>query len=297
MDLVTESLTLMAGELQLAALGHLVEPVHPGGGLLGDALDGRQLPGVEAGIRRQLAPDGAVEGGLLLVAGVVQQAGVPLGPGAQVHQQGGVAAVVQDHVGGAPGEGEDLVGEGPVVVQGFALVGEHRRPALGDGGGGVVLGGEDVAGGPAHVGAQGLQGLDQHRGLDGHVQRAGDPGPAQRLGGRVLLADRHEAGHLGLGDGHLPAAPGREGPVGDAAVVLGGVHGLAPSMLAGVAAGFPGGLARPPNPAGFVGQAPFKQEPAGTGCRAWGGCLAALLGRFHDISKGADRHSRPGRRP
>jgi hypothetical protein len=39
---------------------------------------------------------------------------------------------------------------------------------------GVVLGGEDVARGPAHFGAERLQRLDQHRGLDRHVQRAGD---------------------------------------------------------------------------------------------------------------------------
>jgi hypothetical protein len=40
--------------------------------------------------------------------------------------------------------------------------------------GGVVLGREDVARGPADLGAQVLQGLDQHRRLDGHVQRARD---------------------------------------------------------------------------------------------------------------------------
>ena len=41
--------------------------------------------------------------------------------------------------------------------------------------GGVVLGGEDVAGGPAHIGAERDQRLDEHCGLDGHVQRPGDP--------------------------------------------------------------------------------------------------------------------------
>ena len=43
-----------------------------------------------------------------------------------------------------------------------------------DRGGSVVLGGEDVAGDPAHLGAERGQRLDQHRGLDGHVQRAHD---------------------------------------------------------------------------------------------------------------------------
>ena len=43
-------------------------------------------------------------------------------------------------------------------------------PADDDRGGGMVLGGEDVARGPANLGAEGDQGLDEHRGLHGHVQ-------------------------------------------------------------------------------------------------------------------------------
>ncbi len=38
------------GELQFAPLVHLVEPVDAGGGLLSDALDGRELPGIPARI-------------------------------------------------------------------------------------------------------------------------------------------------------------------------------------------------------------------------------------------------------
>jgi hypothetical protein len=52
----------------------------------------------------------------------------------------------------------------------------------------VVLGGEDVARGPAHVGAQRDQRLDQHGGLDRHVQRAGDPRALQRLALAEFLA-------------------------------------------------------------------------------------------------------------
>jgi hypothetical protein len=60
----------------------------------------------------------------------------------------------------------------------------------------VVLGAEDVARGPAHLGAERLQGFDQHGGLDGHVQAAGDARALQRLAGAELLAERHEARHL-----------------------------------------------------------------------------------------------------
>jgi hypothetical protein len=50
------------------------------------------------------------------------------------------------------------------------------------------------------------QRLDQHRRLDRHVERAGDPGALQRLRGAELLAQRHQARHLGLGDLDLLAA-------------------------------------------------------------------------------------------
>ena len=84
-----------------------------------------------------------------------------------------------------------------------------------DGRGGVVLGGEDVAASPAHLGAEGGERLDEHRGLDGHVQRAGDAGAGERLGVGVLGPQRHEAGHLVLGELDLLAAEGGEGEVGD----------------------------------------------------------------------------------
>ena len=82
-----------------------------------------------------------------------------------------------------PGQRQRLLGAPPVLLERLALPGEDRdaRGSLGravgadgDRGGGVVLGGEDVAGGPAHLGAERDERLDQHRGLDRHVQRAGD---------------------------------------------------------------------------------------------------------------------------
>jgi hypothetical protein len=60
-------------------------------------------------------------------------------------------------------------------------------PVFRDGGGGVVLRREDVARGPAHVGAELLQRLDEHRGLDRHVQRAGDAHAGERLAGPNFL--------------------------------------------------------------------------------------------------------------
>ena len=148
---------------------------------------------------------------------------------ALVHQHGGVAAVVQDHVGAQlrvgvrAGPGEDLLGSPPVFLQRLALPGEDRdalrvlRRAVADddGGGGLVLGGEDVAGGPADLGAERGEGLDQHGGLDRHVQGTGDPGALERLAGAELLAQGHQAGHLVLGQADLVAAGLGQGDIGN----------------------------------------------------------------------------------
>ena len=69
-----------------------------------------------------------------------------------------------------------------------------------DGRSGVILGGKDVAGGPAHLSTQLHQGLDQNRGLDRHVQGAGNAGTLEGLLTAVLLAKCHQTGHLGLSD-------------------------------------------------------------------------------------------------
>ena len=108
-----------------------------------------------------------------------------------------------------------LVGAPPVLLERLALPGEHRDAGGGDRGGGVVLGREDVAGRPAHLGAERDERLDEHRGLDGHVQRAGDARAGERLGRAVALAQRHEAGHLVLGELDLLAAELGEREVGD----------------------------------------------------------------------------------
>ena len=134
---------------------------------------------------------------------------------ALVDQQGGVAAVVHDQLRAlAARVAQRLVGAPPVVFERLALPGEHRHAGGGNGGGGVILGGENIAARPADRRAQVDQRLDQHRRLDGHVQRPGDPHALQRLRGGVLSADRHQAGHLVLGDGDLLAAPIGQAQVG-----------------------------------------------------------------------------------
>lgn len=71
----------------------------------------------------------------------------------------------------------------------------------------MVLRGKDVAGAPAHGGAQLLQSLDQHGGLDGHVQRTSDVLALQRLRLLLLAHALHQAGHLHLRQLDVLSAP------------------------------------------------------------------------------------------
>ena len=113
---------------------------------------------------------------------------------ALVQQQRGVTAVVEDHVRAvAVGPRHHLLGAPPVLLERLALPGVDRDAlrVLGravraddDGRRGVVLGGEDVAARPAHLGAELDERLDEHGGLDRHVQRAGDARAGERLGRR-----------------------------------------------------------------------------------------------------------------
>ncbi len=115
----------------------------------------------------------------------------------------------------------------PVVLEALALDREDRNAAVGDRRRRMVLRRIDVARRPADVGAEIGQRLDQHGGLDRHVQRAGDARAFQRLLRAELLAGRHETGHFGLGHVDFLAAPVGEADVLDGVVVGLGFYSLA----------------------------------------------------------------------
>jgi hypothetical protein len=166
------------GDLELAVLEHLVEVVDTGGGLLRDTVDA-----------------GEVLGELV------------------VDKVGKVTSVVEDHVERlALGEGgKGLLNAPKVLLLGLALPGVDGDTGSGNGGGGLVLGGEDVARRPGDLGTESGEGLDagllvfvlstwrlhvdlQDGGLDGHVEASGDTGTSEGLGGAVLGAEVHESG-------------------------------------------------------------------------------------------------------
>ena len=209
--------------------------LHAGRGLLGDAADagGDALPEARSPRRTSAKP---LHEDALFFAGVVGGRGHGTGLfelEALVHEHRGVATVVEDQVrAAAVGPVEQLLGRPPVLLERLALPGEHRehRRVI-DGAVGanrnrssrVILGREDVAGHPTNVSAESGERLDQHCGLDGHVQRADDAGAGERLLVGVLGTQRHQAGHLVLGEADLLAAEFGQGEIGDAKVLLGGV--------------------------------------------------------------------------
>jgi len=124
-----------------------------------------------------------------------------------VDEKGGITTVVDDEVrttAGTPVKG--ALGAPPVLLKGLTLPGEDSGAVAGDGGSGVVLSGENVAGAPADLGAEGGEGLDKDGGLDGHVEGAGDAGPLEGLRWSELGTASHETGHLNLRKLDLKAA-------------------------------------------------------------------------------------------
>ena len=117
---------------------------------------------------------------------------------------------------------ERLQGTSPVLFQRLAFPCEDGNAAGGNGRGGMVLRGENVAACPTHFRAQADQCLNQHGRLNGHVQRAGDANARQRFGNCVLVADRHQAGHFLFGNGDFFATPVGLREVGNLIVRCGG---------------------------------------------------------------------------
>ena len=213
------------GEEQRAGFHHLIEPVHTGGGFLADAADRLGEPRPPRLVLRHRGPDQIEDDAPFLRVRVGIERGHLAGLlelDALVHDQRRVAAVVDyQRRSGAVRPLERLVRAPPVLFQSLALPGEDRGPfrilygAARFGTAdhhrrrGVILGREDVARNPAHVGAELGERLDQHGGLNRHVQAAHDACAGQRLGGAVLLPQRHQPGHLLFGEAHFLAADNR----------------------------------------------------------------------------------------
>ena len=169
----------------------------------------RQTLGIPVRVHFQISGNGGKQRGFFFIGRVADHAAILFGLAAQHQQQGGVAAVVQNHVGFLTGRPfEDLVREFPVLVQALALEGKYRDIGSGNGCGGMILRREDIAGSPAHVGTQFHQRFNQHASLDGHVQRTGNACATQRLLMGIFFTQCHQTGHFCFGDCQFLAPPG-----------------------------------------------------------------------------------------
>ncbi len=187
---------------QCAGFEHLVETMHAGGGLFGDALPvlHNRMPETRSLLVHALEEilDDllfvACAGGVDPIAAVFQFI-------AFMNQQGRVATVVHDELRAEmAGMRERVEGAVPILLQCLALPREHGNARLRNRGRGVVLGGKNVAAGPAHRRTEFAERFNEDRRLDGHVQRAGNAHALERLRRAVFGADGHEAGHLVFGD-------------------------------------------------------------------------------------------------
>ena len=125
-----------------------------------------------------------------------------------VNEKRHVAAVIDDQLRTfAVRERDRLVGAPPIFLEALALPGEDRHACLGDRGRRMILGRKNIAARPAHLRAERDQRLDQHRGLDRHVQRTGHAHAGERFARRVFFADRHQSRHFLFRDGDFLAAP------------------------------------------------------------------------------------------
>ena len=145
-----------------------------------------------------------------------------------MHNEREVAAVVEDHIRRPAVRAIDrLLDAPPVFLFGFAFPGKYRDSVCRDCRRRVVLGRENIAGRPADVGAELAQGFNQYCRLDRHVQATGEAHALQRVLAGELLAQRHEARHLGLGDRNFPAAEFSQREVGDLVIILCNCNGFA----------------------------------------------------------------------
>ena len=198
--------------------------MHAGGGLFGDALqvlhDLVEDTGLFLGDVLQEILDDLH---LVVVRGRIDPLVAVFHFVALMNEEGHVATVIDDELRAfVAGEHDGLPGAPPVFFERFALPGKDGRAGGGDASCGVVLGGENVAGGPADIGTEFLQRLDEHAGLDGHVQGAGDADASEGLFRAVFLAGGHQAGHFALGDGEFLTAEVGEGDVFDFVVAHSG---------------------------------------------------------------------------
>ena len=137
---------------------------------------------------------------------------------AQKNVKGRIAAIVQDHVGAILKE-EGFIKIIPMLFQGLAFDRENRNAGLGNRGGRVILGREDIAAGPTHIGTQSRQCFNQNGGLNGHMQRTDNARAFEGLFGAIFRTQCHQAWHFRFSNVQFFAAIIGKGDIFDDVIV------------------------------------------------------------------------------
>ena len=191
-----------------AGVGHLIKAMNTGSGLLGNALPvGNDL--VEnAGLLALDVLEQILDHLLFLAA---RRSADPVGSVlhliALVNEQGRIATIVDDQLRAkALRVHQCLPGAPPIFLEGLTLPCENRNARRRNRCRRMILRRENVAGNPAHFGTKVDQRFNENRRLNRHVQRAHNAHTLKRLFLAVLLARRHQARHLMLGNFNLLAS-------------------------------------------------------------------------------------------
>ena len=190
------------GEEQFAAFRHLDQTMHACGRFFGNALDpgGNLAPAFRILFERFLEE---IQNDTLFLGGgfAFEEGGILFRFYAPVNEKGGIAAVIDDLIrAGSVGPGDGFEGAVPVLFERFAFPCKHRHAGFDDGRRSLILRRKDVAGAPADIRTEFLQGFDQHSSLNGHVETAHDLDAFQRFLFPVFFPDRHQTGHLFFGN-------------------------------------------------------------------------------------------------
>ena len=118
----------------------------------------------------EMALNGSKKRRLFITLRMFNDRMILLGLSTQMQKQGGIAAIVQNHIGvTAVIPFHNLVSVFPVVVNALTFDGENGNTFGCNSRGGVILRGKNIATCPTNLGTKGNQRFNQYRGLDCHV--------------------------------------------------------------------------------------------------------------------------------
>lgn len=184
---------------QPSVFEHLIEAVHARSGFFGYAANIPFDFAVPFGVFGQFLPNAGKQPFLFFATRVVENGLILFRFASKNDQKRGVAAVIENHVRrSAVVPIEYLVRVVPIFFERFALLRENGNSSGCNCRSGVVLGREDIAARPSDIRSEVTERLNEHGGLDSHMEGACYPCALKGLGVAVLFSQCHKSGHFGL---------------------------------------------------------------------------------------------------